>query len=116
MQNVTCPITIVQKPNPTSASESVERSAIPVTMPGRAIGRTTTKATTFLPKNFARYTAPASRPPSTIATPVEIVATSNESRTAPHMSSSPNATENHLVVKPGGGKVNAEDWVVNAYS
>ncbi|GIU98645.1 MAG: hypothetical protein KatS3mg014_0261 [Actinomycetota bacterium] len=45
---------------------------------------------------------------------MESPATRSESRTARHMSSSAKATENHRVVKPGGGNVNAEDCVVKA--
>ena len=118
MQNVVWPITIVQKPggrSKISPPDSVDFSAMPVTMPGSAIGSTMMNARASRPMNRLRYTAPASMLPSTIAPAVVIAATSNDSRKACHMSARVNATRNHSRVNPGGGNGNDDDWVVNAY-
>ncbi len=58
-QNVAWPITIVRVPKviqltDSSASEIEVRRAIPVTMPGRAIGNTTRTEIASRPKNFVR--------------------------------------------------------------
>ena len=52
-----------------------ERSAMPVMMPGSAIGRMTSSEMVSRPKNFVRDTAAAQSVPSTSAIAVEIAAT-----------------------------------------
>ena len=56
MQNVACPTTTVNKPKPipngSSRVRNAEFSAIPVTIPGKAIGSTTSKEIVSLPKNL----------------------------------------------------------------
>ena len=54
MQNVAWPITIVQMLNGISKLLIVELRAMPVTMPGSAIGSTSKNDTAFLPKNRNR--------------------------------------------------------------
>ena len=51
MQNVAWPMTIVKSPSGTPSVANVVDSAIPVTMPGRAIGRITTNEIVSRPKN-----------------------------------------------------------------
>jgi hypothetical protein len=55
-----------------------------------------------------------SEQPSTKLTFGERAATESDTRKADHRLGFPNATPNHFVVSPGGGKVNDVDWVVNA--
>ena len=51
MQNVAWPMTIVRRPSDTpSTCVKVELSAMPVTMPGSAIGSTTRNETASRPK------------------------------------------------------------------
>jgi hypothetical protein len=54
MQNVVWPTTSVHVVNGRSNWASVDRSAMPVTMPGSAIGSTTSSDSAFRPKNVAR--------------------------------------------------------------
>ena len=51
MQNVACPMTIVKSPSDTPSTwVKVELSAMPVTMPGSAMGSTTRNETASRPK------------------------------------------------------------------
>src|SRR5687768_1962837 len=116
MQNVACAITIVQVLNPISRRAIDDRRAMPVTMPGSAIGRITRNETASLPKNFVRYTAAASRLPNTRAIPVAAEATTTDRRRARQIAGFLNATSNQSSVNPGGGNRKLEDWEVNANS
>ena len=74
MQNVAWPTTIVhiEKPPKTKfAFEMNEFSAIPVMIPGSAIGRTTRNEITFRPKKSNRCTANDAAVPSRSATAVD---------------------------------------------
>src|SRR3954453_19218301 len=80
-----------------------EFRAMPVTMPGSAIGSTRRNDTASRPKNENRATPNAAIEPMTSATPVATNATRTESHTAERTSSECHASENHFVVKPGMG-------------
>jgi hypothetical protein len=51
MQNVAWPTTMARKPSGKSICANVVDNAMPVTMPGRAIGNTTMNEIVSLPKN-----------------------------------------------------------------
>jgi len=89
---------------------------MPVTMPGRAMGSKTMNEIASRPKNLLREMATAISVPSTMAMSEAISATPTDNHSAFHRSArSARATRNHSVVKPGGGKVNADSCVLNAY-
>src|SRR5262245_66334758 len=73
-------------------------SAIAVTIPGSAIGRTNRNETELRPKKRNRCTANAARLPSARANSVATVATTNEFGSAVRTWSLCQAAENHLVV------------------
>ena len=66
---------MVQKLNGMSSRLNAERSAIPVMIPGSAIGKITSRVTTSRPKKRAPDTAAAQSVPRMSATSVEIAAT-----------------------------------------
>src|SRR3954469_10337135 len=80
-----------------------ELRAMPVTLPGRAIGSTRMNDTASRPKNENRATPNAAIEPMTSATPVATNATRTDSQRAERTSSEFHASENHFVVKPGIG-------------
>ena len=71
---------MVQIENGISARLKAERSAMPVMMPGSAIGRMTSSEIVSRPKNFEPETAAAQSVPSTSAISVEIAATVHRQR------------------------------------
>ena len=95
---------MVQNENGISSVWYAERSAMPVTMPGSAIGRISSSEIASRPKNVVRASAAAASVPSTSAVAVEYAATSNDSRIAAQTSLRSHATANHCVVSAGGGK------------
>src|SRR3982750_3917266 len=95
---------MVQNENGISNRLKAERSAIPVTMPGKAMGRMTSSEITSRPKNLLPETAAAQSVPRISAISVEIAATCTESVIAAHTSGRAAATANHLSVSPGGGQ------------
>ena len=103
MQKVACPITIVHIETWMWPAMKNELSAMPVTMPGSAIGRTKRNETRSRPKNENRATPNAAIEPSTTATPVATNATRTESQTASRTSWECHATENQCPLKPGIG-------------
>src|ERR687885_150880 len=108
MQNVAWPITIVQSDGSkwwTGLLEKNELSAIPVTTPGSAIGRTRRKLIASRPKKRKRLTAAAAAVPRTSATPVARPAAFSERTSASRASVFSHAPWNHLVVKPGIGQL-----------
>src|SRR6266545_2178558 len=108
MQNVECPITIVQSDGDrwcTGLFPKNELSAIPVTTPGSAIGRTSRKLIASRPKKRKRLTAAAAAVPSTSATTVARPPAFNESTSALRASSLCHAALNHLVLKPAIGQL-----------
>src|SRR5207244_1875593 len=70
MQKVACPITIVQSERSIPPVTKNEFSAIPVMIPGSAIGSTTTNETSSRPKKRKRWTAKAAAVPSRRAMPI----------------------------------------------
>src|SRR3954447_19341527 len=105
MQNVACPITIVSNENRTPPNAKNEFSAIPVMMPGSAIGSTRTNDTTSRPKNRKRCTANAASEPSTRATAVATSAARTDSQSACRIASLCQADENHRVDNPESGQL-----------
>ena len=92
----------------------LERSAMPVTMPGSAIGSSRSSDTTSRPKKRLRWTAAAASVPSTSAISVATDATRTDSQNAAQKSTRLNALPHHSKVMPGSGKVNAATSVVKA--
>src|SRR5919198_3494202 len=108
MQNVEWPITIVQSDGLrwwTGLWPKKELSAIPVTTPGSAIGRTSRKLIASRPKKRNRLTAAAAAVPSTSATAVASPPAFNESTSAARASSLSQAARNHFVLKPAIGQL-----------
>src|SRR6266487_605026 len=102
MQKVAWPITIVQIPGWkwwTGLLAKNELSAMPVTTPGSASGRTRKKLTASRPKNLKRATAAAAAVPSTSAIAVARHAALSESLSAARASVLCQVSENHLVLK-----------------
>ena len=96
MQNVACPTTIVHSDSRMPLKEKNDFSAMPVTMPGRAIGRSSRNETTSRPKNRNRCTANAASDPSTSAVPVASSPALSDRRSASRTSGSCHATVNQL--------------------
>ena len=90
----------------------LERRAIPVTMPGSAIGSSRSSETTSRPKKRLRCTAAAASVPSTSAMVVATVATRTDSHSAAQKSVRVSAFPHHWSVKPGRGNVKAAMSVV----
>ena len=67
MQNVAWPATMVQKPGSRPASLMADSSAMPVMMPGSAIGSANSKVSVCLPGKRLRASANAASVPSTSA-------------------------------------------------
>src|SRR3990172_4133471 len=107
-------ITIVQNENGTCPRGIAGRRAMPVMIPGSAIGRMMTKDTADFPKKRVRHTAAAARVPRIRAMAVAVNATRIERLRALRTSGLFHATENQWVVRLGGGGGNDEDSVVNA--
>ena len=82
-----------------------ERRAIPVTIPGRASGRTSINETASFPKKSKRYTAAAASVPRMRAAKVASDATLIVRSRASCMAGFARASGIHFKVKPGGGKV-----------
>ena len=83
-----------------------ELSAMPVMIPGSAIGSTSRNETVSRPKKRKRAIANAAAEPSTSAVPVARSAARTESQIAvAHLLSQCHATLNQCVVKPGIGQL-----------
>src|SRR5206468_2860426 len=98
---------IVARENEIPLKLMAEFRAIPVRMPGRAIGRIRTKESVCRPKKRNRWTAKAAAEPSRRAIVVAPRAAWIDSHRAERSSLFRHATLNHLVVKPEGG----HDWM-----
>ena len=83
----------------------VALSAMPVTMPGRAIGSSSTNDTVSRPKKRNRWTANAASEPSRIAMSVAPAAACSESRSASRMSGFVTASAYQWVVQSVIGQV-----------
>src|SRR2546421_8897782 len=108
MQKVACPITIVQSDGLmwwNGLFEKNELSAIPVTTPGSAIGKTSRKLTASRPKKRKRLTAAAAAVPSTSATNVATPAAFIDRTSASRASWFCQAARNHFVEKPAIGQL-----------
>src|SRR3954468_16653467 len=118
MQNVAWPITIVISPGSkwwTGLLPKNELSAMPVTTPGSAMGRTSRNVIASRPKNRNRATAVAAAVPSRSATDVARTAAFSERTSASRASWSCQAELNHFVLKPAIGQL----WMfeeLNAYT
>jgi hypothetical protein len=82
---------------------NAERSAIPVIMPGSAIGRITSSEIVSRPKNRDPEIAAAQSVPSTMAMSVAIAATRSDRPSACQTSGRFQVTPSHCSVSPGGG-------------
>jgi hypothetical protein len=107
-QNVACATTSVSRD---SGTPRIVRkalfSAMPVTMPGNAIGRITSSDTASRPKNLYRCSDIAASVPSTSATAVDSRPTTTEVRSASSAPALCAARDHHCRVKPAGGQPNA---------
>src|SRR2546421_10750155 len=104
MQNVAWPITIVQYVSPTPQNVKNELRAIPVMIPGSAIGRTTRNDTASRPKKRKRLTPKAAAEPSRIAIVVATSPARTDSQSASRMPWSLKVFENHFVDSPEIGQ------------
>ena len=102
-QKVAWPTMIVNRPNSMPNVWKVVLSAMPVTTPGRAMGRTSRKLIESRPKNAKRWTAIAARVPSTRAIATAPSAARIEFMIACGMAGLASASPNHCRPKPGGG-------------
>lgn len=92
----------------------VASRAMPVMIPGRAMGRISISEIPCLPKNSRRYNAAEARVPRTMAIRVAMAAICNDSLMASSTSGRAKATLNHFRVKPWGGKLKAASSVLKA--
>ena len=109
MQNVAWPTMIVNSPAlipKTGCSRFwiTDCSATPVTMPGSAIGRITSRLITRLPKKSNRVSARASSAPSTSAIAVAPSPALTEVHSASRGPWACSARSHHWVVNDGGGQ------------
>src|SRR5262245_53715028 len=108
-------MTIVQNENCTPANEKNELSAIPVMIPGSAIGSRRSSENDSRPKNEKRWIANEAIVPRTRAIAVAARPTSTESRSDERRNSSCQATLNQCVDQSVIGQL----WIgeaLNAYS
>src|SRR5216683_1984368 len=110
MQNVACPITIVHSDRLIFPKTKNELSAMPVTIPGSAIGSTSRNVIDSRPKNLKREIANAAIEPRISATVVAKNAASIESQIAERTSGEFHATLNHFVVNSVIGQL----WTFDA--
>src|SRR5690242_11703917 len=105
MQKVACPTTIVSSEKLTPLKVKKEFSAIPVMIPGSAIGSTSSSDTASRPKKRKRPTAKAASDPSTTASDVAITPARTESHSAWRISGLFQVEANHLVDSPDSGQL-----------
>ncbi len=109
MQKVAWPTITVNRPRPTpSGARTVPKAelrAMPVTMPGSAMGRTTTKDTVSRPKKRCRATANAMSVPRTSAIAVAPRPAFTDTHRAPRAPELSRATDHQCRVSPGGGQL-----------
>src|ERR1700730_10880725 len=114
MQNVAWPTMIVINEKLTALNLMNEFNAIPVMIPGRAIGSTSRNEIASRPKKRKRSTAKAAIEPSTIAIAVEIRPARTDSHNAWRISALCHVELNHFVDRPFSGQL----WMfegLNAY-
>src|SRR4051794_27036200 len=105
MQKVAWPMMIVSTEKLIPRFEKNEFSAMPVMIPGRAIGSTKMNDTASRPKKRKRCTANAAIEPSSSEMAVEISAARTESQRASRISWLWNVEENHFVDSPPIGQL-----------
>src|SRR2546423_14165909 len=105
MQNVAWPMMIVSTEKLIPRLAKNEFSAMPVMIPGSAIGSTRTNDTASRPKNRKRCTAKAAIEPSSSEIEVEISAARTDSQSASRISWLWNVEENHFVDSPWSGQL-----------
>src|SRR5215831_16737752 len=115
MQNVACPMTMVSVPSWMPVNEKNEFSAIPVMIPGSAIGSTSRNEMASRPKKRNLCKANATAEPSSMASTVATSPTRTDSRNALRTWGSCQATPNQCSEKPEIGQLSMFDWL-NAYS
>ncbi len=103
MQNVAWPMITVSRPRSIPIARNAVLRAMPVTIPGRAIGRMTAKDTASRPKNEKRWTANASSVPRMSATVVAPSAAWSDVVSADRMPTSSIARMNQSSVRPSIG-------------
>src|SRR6478672_13323312 len=105
MQNVAWPATTVQSDGVMFRYSIAESRAIPVTMPGSAIGSTKSSEIAFLPKNRKRERAKAMHVPRKRASAAARRPTEKEFTSASRANWSFHASRNQWVVKLVTGQV-----------
>src|SRR5260370_39655344 len=105
MQKVAWPMTIVSSENVSALKLMNEFNAIPVMIPGSAIGSTSRSETVSRPKKRKRSTANAAIVPISIATPVARSPARNESDSAWRTSVLFQGEENQRVERPESGQL-----------
>src|ERR1700722_16972264 len=105
MQKVAWPITIVSSEKLTPATLMNEFNAMPVMIPGRAIGSTSRNEIASRPKKRKRGTAKAAIEPSVIAIAVEMSPARTDSHSAWRISSLCQVEPNQRVESPGSGQL-----------
>src|ERR1700741_250626 len=103
MQNVVWPATMVQNDGSTPPSFIAASNAMPVMMPGSAMGSTNSTVSESLAGKRARASANAASVPRISASAVAHAATPSDSDNACQTSERANATPNQRSVSPGGG-------------
>src|SRR5689334_12711423 len=104
MQNVAWPTTIVAVDSVMPAVRAVALRARPVTMPGRAIGRTSDNENASRPKNENRWIANAASEPRTTAARLDRTATWTDSPIASRTDGLSQAEPNHSVLNTRMGQ------------
>ena len=106
IQKVACPTIIVKIVNSPKKLVNTLLRAIPVTIPGSAIGNTKSSEIESRPKNLYLDIAAAAREPKISAITVAKRATTALRATASLTPSFTNALDHQVVVKPVGGQAN----------
>src|SRR3954447_2182850 len=104
MQKVACPTTIVRYDRSKPQKVKHELIAMPVRIPGRAMGSTSRNEIVSLPKNRKRCTPKAAAEPSATAMPVASSAALTDSQSASRISWLCQVWPNHLVDSPEIGQ------------
>jgi hypothetical protein len=102
-QKVAWPATMVKKDGSMPPSVIAASKAMPVTMPGSAMGNTNNTVSASRPRKVLRASANAASVPRIMASVVAQAATPNDSDRLCQMSGREKATPNHFSVRPGGG-------------
>src|SRR5579884_126684 len=105
MQNVAWPMTIVVSDRFVPVKVKNELSAIPVMIPGSAIGSTSRNDTASRPKKRRRCTAKEASDPSRMAIAVASSAARTDSHSDWRIEESLKAEENHFVESPEIGQL-----------